>query len=144
LTKRKTKWTEAEKKAARALLGIEEKEEGNTVILDNASFNTNGYVTGAQLEEGAKYIVSVYFDSEENQIIDNVEVTTQETCMPPDSDNYISLIVTGISYAYGEVDVYIQQIEDNKLRIGLVDWSEEGMPHKVFQYGKITLIKVNE
>ena len=144
LTGAKITWTEAEKKAVRILLGLE-KESANETILNNASFDENGYVTGAQITAGEKYIVSVYLDSEGNQILDNVEITAQEDCMPPDSEVSILLRCLDVtSVTYGSVDFYIKQVEENKLRVGFVDWNEEGMPNQIFGAGKITLIKVNE
>lgn len=145
LTDSKIEWTEEEKKAVRILLGIETKD---IVILDKAPMNGDGFVTGGQLEVGAKYIVTVYWDKESQYIVDNVECTAyEEINCPPNGDMFTGLICSCESFRLGTGEMYIQSVAENKLLVIFLFWGDEDgslMPYNHTDSGTITLIKVNE
>ena len=145
LTDSRISWKDADKQAVRELLGINQTIP-NTPVFYNASFDSDGIVTGAQLEDGARYKATITFENEDNNIIDGAESVINYSSCPPNSFEFASLTYDCTISAFGKGELYIQQIEENKLQIKFLYWREEDgetVPYNYTASGKITLEKLN-
>ena len=144
LTDSKIEWTEAEKKAVRLFLGI---EQPYITILEDYVTDDSGNIPNVKINVGEKYIVSVYNEYESHPMIENKELTVyEETVRVPDIELYVGMMTSGEFYygMDGIEDLCIQQVEPNKLQVKFTNWSPDGMPTSFENSVRITLIKVNE
>ena len=140
----KIEWTEAEKKAVRLFLGI---EQPYITILEDYVTDDSGNIPNVKINVGEKYIVSVYNEYESHPMIENKELTVyEETVRVPDIELYVGMMTSGEFYygMDGTEDLCIQQVTPNNLQVKFTNWSPDGMPTSFENSVRITLIKVNE